>query len=150
MDPQTITSNNNPYIDQFYQGFVRVRRSDNAWGFFDRKGVFYSSPIPAAILGNFQEGLAGVCLPSSGIWGFIDRTMRWVFPPKSFTYMDDGFSEGIRPGPFGRQNGGLSTAAAAGMMCRNPVSTLRISRKAWPGSVFPTVPGVLSAPICNG
>jgi hypothetical protein len=114
MDLKTIASTNDElFIDQFHEGFVRVRRSsDNTLGFYDRKGKFNSPPTTAAILGQFQEGMAGVCIPYSGVWGFIDLTMRWVFPPTQYTYMDDGFSEGFARARLGDkwgfvdQNGG--------------------------------------------
>jgi WG containing repeat len=96
MDLKTIASTNELFIVQFHEGFVRVRcSSDNTRGFFDRKGKFNSPPTTAAILGKFQEGMAGVCLPVSGVWGFVynEDPGKWAIPPTNFTYADAGFRE---------------------------------------------------------
>ncbi len=81
--------------DEGVREFYIKAQNNGDWGFLDARGGWHPVLQPCAILTSFGSGLAGVCLPSSGIWGFVydEVPEKWAIPPINFTHADAGFRE---------------------------------------------------------
>jgi WG repeat protein len=89
-----------PYGIRFSEGLAPVRVGDG-WGYIDTKGKMVFTLPSAHWAKGFSDGLAGVAVTrklgdsdeEKNIWGFIDKTGKWVIKPQ----FDEqyGFSEGL-------------------------------------------------------
>ncbi|MGJ5817845.1 WG repeat-containing protein [Paludibaculum fermentans] len=80
---------------EFHEGLLRVK-DEVGYRYIDKSGAT-AFRLDAWLAFEFSEGLAAAALESGPsrrvLWGFIDRTGRFVIEPKYFTV--SGFSEGL-------------------------------------------------------